>query len=147
MSSCIVIPPSSGAPATVSTNANLGWNAGASSITSLSGNLHAQFTVPVAVGVICGLAAVSAPVSVPTYVTHAFLFQQHFGLDSCGIIENGVVVVNPFTRSLASVFEIRRANEHVTYFIDGVLVYTSKRLSTGEVVLVGCLFAAGDTIG
>lgn len=122
----------------------LGWNAGARSVASLSGDLVARFT-PAAgfVGILCGLAS-------PGAATGSFNAIQHGVLLASGsnprVVQNGVVVATapgPFVDGTEVV--ISRSGRAVSYRV-GDWNYASTLESTGSKALYANLYVAGDAV-
>ena len=118
-----------------------GWDAGARSITSLSGNGSASWKVGQAVGIVCGFNSNDEG-------AHYIEIEHGFFIESgkYRIIENGDIKTSKVSYGTDAVFKIERINGVVRYYLDDVLVYTSIVNSSG-IIFVDCsLYAYLDTI-
>lgn len=126
---------------------NYGWNAGANSIDELDDDVKLSFTMDGAVGVVVGLTNTRGDVTDYTRMTHALYFHMTpTGQLLFDVMEEGLVVGSstPYVRGDA--FEIRRAGGQVTYWYDGSVVRTSRKTSSGVVLVGSTLYASGDQI-
>jgi len=137
------VPAQPGRDAVASYDAQVGWNAGASSIALQDGDLSASFILDRAPnGVLCGLASQAV-------VSGAFAGIEH-GIYSDGgryqVYESGRLV---FTSQQLAMNQPRlaigRAGETVTYYI-GTERYVSGNPSRGPKRLAASLYAAGDYV-
>ena len=139
------VPPTPPTPAQigyVAYNMNFGWNAGANSIATFSGDGEATFSVPGgAIGVVAGLTATPYGNSYLD-ATHALQFSN----GQVAAMERGVVRAELGTYSASDVFAIRRTGTTVTYLKNDVLQYTSQTYSAGVAFLDAALYAGGDTV-
>lgn len=161
---CDAVAASPAVPPSVSYSNNLGWNARADSEQTLDGDLHLVFsieTLPVG-GVVCGLRAPSPIPASPPMLTHAFMVSMSYSYPFFDIYERGAKVHAPLLQDInnelsnvGDTLEVRRQGGIVTYWYTSsyengpqhLLVYTSNVRSIGPVVVSGCLYASGDTIG
>lgn len=120
-----------------------GWTAGAESVTTLSGDFQAQFTlVAGSTGLLVGLAPVG---TAPAYaaVEHGVLAQVGQYIQ---IVESGVVVATSTERFDAdTVAVVQRVGAAVGYTI-GDWVYSSTASSSGSKELLAVLYAPGDAV-
>lgn len=147
---CLVCPEQAEQPyipARVEQRAVLGWNAGANSIATVDGDLHAVFTQPPGVvGVVIGLKGTRTQQTIPSQIEHGWYFQSSGGLDIVQPMERGQVIGSPITgRTGSTVFEVRRSSGVVTYVMDGEVIHTSVAPSAGAKVVNCCMYASGDT--
>lgn len=139
------MPATAGKPgtlATLQTDFNLGWNAGAVSIEALQGDGHFQFSVkPSSVGVIAGLTN-DDPDGGYANISHGVYCSQ--GLFQ--IIENGVQISGPRVYDGATEFRIMRVGSRVAYLIDGTAIALSQNSAPGAVNLDVSLYSADDSV-
>lgn len=134
------VPARPATPPTVSSNALLGWNSSAVSITSLRDDGGWRFTVPTTTaGAIVGLAQDNA-YTTPNTVEHGVYVT--FG--SVSVWEAGKVVATGYTNDGGPIVVLR--NNGVVTLSGTDWSYTSATTSTGERVLDAALYAAGDTV-
>lgn len=146
---CIVwpaCPAIAHVPAQIVQQAVLGWNAGANSITELTGDLHTVFTMPIVAGVVIGLRSGRARNTMPELIEHGFYFNSVAGTGLVHVVERGLAATGTIIRGASDTFEIRRVGGRVTYRRNGALLYTSAALSTGAKVVNACLYASGDNV-
>lgn len=126
---------------------NIGWNAGANSITELNGNFHTVFSLAGnESGVILGLRSGRVNPVNTGLVEHGFFFQSAGGVNFVQVIESNALKTAVTIYTPATQFEIRRVNGHVSYWKDGVAVYVSLKPSFGAKVVNACLYASGDSV-
>lgn len=145
---CPEIDPVSALPATHVTTPNLGWNAGANSVTALAGDVHTVFGVPESEnGVMVGLrrASDARPPVAPAFITHGLYFFNTRGAYVIPI-ENGVQQGSPVAYAVDDIFEVRRVGGRVSYYQNTTLLRQSTLPSTGAVRVMTCLYAAGDNV-
>lgn len=139
------IAPTPGVPMTpgqTTTDYNLGWNSGARSIGSFTGQGFVQFLATGSlVGAVVGLndsdiGAGYNDIDFAFYLTHGVARIFELGVEKLyvGPVANGAV------------FRIERRYGVVQYFIGGALMYTSLVPSTGALFLDASLYSGGDTI-
>jgi hypothetical protein len=148
---CLVCPEQAAQdylPPSIENRAVVGWNAGANSLVMLDGDLRAKFDMPLGeIGTIIGLKGDRAKPTNPALIEHGWYFQKGGSTDLVQPIERGVTIGSPITgRTADTVFEIRRIQGLVSYWKDGVKVYTSALPSAGVKVVNCCLYASGDTV-
>jgi len=145
---CLVTPSCAGTsyqPAKLINQPILDWNAGADSITEVSGNAHAQWNQPAGVfGVIIGFKRAGQSVTLPSLITHGFYYTSVAGVAYAQIVESGQLVGSAFTYASSDTFELDRDNGQVTYTYNGTLLYTSQVLSFDTIVVNACLYGSGD---
>lgn len=137
------VPATPGTPAQILTQDILGWNGGASSIATLSGDCYATFKFPPKpIAVVCGLAGGDASADY-NEATHAFYAHG----TTLQIVERGVVVatVTGVTLSTQPTLTIIRRGARVTYHV-GAWQYTSGSQSSGPVVLDAALYSSSDYV-
>ncbi|MGC1549372.1 MAG: hypothetical protein WA777_12655 [Rhodanobacter sp.] len=145
---CPEVPAVTPVPPHYKTEVVLGWNAGANSITQLDGDLHTVFSMPVGVtGVVVGLKSSRLNQTVPDALNYGFFFQSAAGLGIAQVTERGVPMIASQSYVDTDQFEVRRSAGVVTYWQNNTLLYTSKVMSFGPMVVNSCLFASGDAVG
>lgn len=122
---------------------NLGWNASAFSVASLTGNLVARFSVRAgSIGVVVGLAAVPEGDGFSN-MSHSLAFDR----GAISVRELGAVVATGLgTNAAGDVYEIIRMGTDVVYYRNGAVLYRSLVPSDGQVWMDASLFAAGDGV-
>lgn len=148
---CSQVAPLPSSSATIVATPRLGWDSGATSIDSLSGDIHTVFGVPRGVGgVAVGFRNRDEPNVTPSRVQHALYFQTLNGTTYVRVIEYGRYKTNNVIIADGDVFEIRRVAGVVTYHRNPGTVfsplYTSRTPSSGVCVVNACLYASGDTV-
>lgn len=147
-SGCLVTPACAGTsyqPAKLINQPILDWNAGADSITEVSGNAHAQWNQPIGVfGVIIGFKRAGQAVTMPSLITHGFYYTSVAGISYAQIVESGVLVGSSFAYAGADTFAIDRNNGQVTYTYNGQVIHTSRVLSYDTIVVNACMYGSGD---
>lgn len=134
-------------PPRIEHKANVGWNAGANSITELGGDLHTVFTAPTPeVGMIIGLRTGRTSPILPNRVEHGLFFQSVGTENFVQVIESNLTKTSPVSYTASTSFEIRRVGAQVTYWQDGESIYSSAAPSFGTKVVNACLYASGDNI-
>ena len=135
-------PSTPATPAQTLTNYNLGWNSGARSIQVLDGNGFLSFTTPSGpVGAVVGFAA-DDPDGAYLGITHAFYITS----TAVRVFESGVERFYVGSRQSGAAYKIARFAGVVTYFVNGVAVYTSAVPSTGTVFMDTSFYAGGDSV-
>lgn len=131
-----------GSPGSFTTDQNLGWNAGAISVGSISGSGTYTLSVgPQSEGVVAGLSNSGAgngyaEINYGLYFTHGAAL----------VYEAGVQKTTAFVAGATDSFTITRVASSVAYYRNGVLLYTSAVPSTGVLVADTSMYAGGDTI-
>ena len=122
---------------------NLGWNASAFSVASLTGNLVARFNVRAgSIGVVVGLAAVPEGDGFSN-MSHSLAFDR----GAISVRELGAVVATGLgTNAAGDVYEIIRMGTDVVYYRNGAVLYRSLVPSDGQVWMDASLFSAGDGV-
>lgn len=134
-------------PTTVEQENLLGWNAGANSIDTVDGSLHAVFGMPLrVVGVVIGLKGARTRQTVPSLIEHGFYFQQAGTLDVFQVIEMGTTRTVPMDRADGDIFEIRRMSGSVRYLYNNDVLYVSTLASFGSKIVNACLYSSYDTV-
>ena len=118
-----------------------GWNSGARSIASISGDGGASWTVGQSIGIVCGLNDFDESAGF-TEIDHAF----YIASSKYRIIESGSFKTSSSNFSEGDVFRIERLGGTVRYYVDGSLVYTSLKPSEGEVFVDCSLYFYLDSI-
>lgn len=132
------VPPT---PAQWLTNHQIGWNAGAHSVTRRVGDCRATFKVPVASGVIVGLNGQSQGVAFAE-IRHGFFFRR----GNVQVYELGVPKTDIVPFAATDTFTIERIGGTVRYYQGTTLLYTSLIPSVGSVILDASLYSGGDAI-
>lgn len=142
----VCYPATAGVPAvppTTSFSAQTGWNSGGMSIGGFPGNGYAQFTIaPDAIGVVVGINT-GPDTNSPADCSHAFYAAN----GELSVFERGELVQSIAADMAARpVLRIVRTAGDVTYFVDGVPVYTSATPSIGYARIDASLYVAGDYV-
>lgn len=144
---CPELPAVVGHPSYYEQQAIIGWNAGANSVDQVDGDLHTVFTMPAGtVGAVVGLKSVRTKQTLPGAVEHGWYFQSVGGVDMAQVIELGAVKTPIMERLDTDVFEIRRTNDIVQFFMNNVEQWRSKTPSYGPKIVNACLYASGDAV-
>lgn len=151
---CAYYPAVPGRPARLDSyryDPDMGWNAGANSVKSLTGNVRLVFTQGPAQGVAMGFTHTRENPTNYARLTHGFMFRTNsIGEPTFQIMESGRGILEPVRYNPNFQFAIYRTNGQVVYRVtdgsDVVMTYYSSKPSEGE-VLVGCsLYASGDAV-
>lgn len=139
-------PGSPGTPAVpdqITYDALPGWNSGGLSNSGFLGDGYVEFQIGVSsIGVIAGLNTGPDTLS-PADCSHAF-YGRTSGLD---VYEDGQLKFSvPGGLSGTPVLRIARAGTEVKYFVNGEVVYTSAKPSSGFARLDASLYMAGDYV-
>jgi len=147
--SCPSIQATPARPAVVITQADSGWNAGATSIERRTGNFKVRgMQFPESAGaVVIGLREPGPLAVAPDRVTHGFAALVFEGVAAWRVIERGVYKTAAVVRGACDTFEIRRYGGQVAYVVNDSVRYVSEAASTGLVILNACLFTSGDAVG
>lgn len=150
------VPPVTAAPGRVVYAPDFGWDAGANSITELSGDVILSFTAEQVVGSLVGLRTARPFVNnFPSYY-HAILLLSVGTNNVYSVMEQGTTITVPTVRTLsntddegnpADAFDIIRTGVRVVYQINGVPFYFSTALTSAPLIVSACLYCPGDTIG
>lgn len=137
-----------GVPAHIDNRIILGWTGGANSGTELDSSMHVLFPMQAGVlGVVVGFRSERLRDTVPELVEHGLYFQSAAGHDMVQVIECGVIKTALVARQDSDIFEIRRVNGVVTYWIGTTRIYRSTIKSMGVKLVNACLYASGDAVG
>lgn len=149
---CPYIPPTPGESAHLEVSNVIGWNAGASSVLELNGDLHVVFSVkrPV-LGIVLGFRLPArTPLGLnvrPEFIQHGLYFTMVSGLPFFAVREYGAQVgSNMSWTDENDVFEIRRESGLVSYLKNSAFVYRSLVPSSGAVMVNACLYGSGDAV-
>lgn len=136
-------PAEASAPARL--DHNLGWDAGARSQRSATGDVRATFRARASiVGAICGLNGHEDPVS---YNGASIKFGFYFTRGVAKVMELGAFKSASFPYTDASVFRIDREGGQITYWVDDVLRFTSAVDDSAEDLWMQVsLYSGGDEI-
>lgn len=124
-----------------------GWDAGANSVDSQTGNCEVAFGMGLVVGVIVGLTTDLEDVADYTRLTHALYFHQDTGGHPVySVIESGQIVRAAESYALSDTWAIRRVGATVSYFRNSLRVMVSQAPSSGELSVGSALYYSGDMI-
>lgn len=147
--SCIVcpeVPFVAAVPARTLVDNNYGWNASAISYQRHAGDCYTEFSMPDGIGTVVGLAPERRS-SDPRDVPHAIYAYESAGRDWWVVSEAGVPKTTPVARVPATdTFRIERRNGAVRYFHNNRQVYVSATPQFASLVVVACMYAAGDGV-
>lgn len=150
---CPEIAPIAAVPPNVVTSPNLGWNAGANSVTTLDGDVHAVMDASVGLtGSIVGFRAATdnRPPVTPGFITHGIYFytlHTNMAVPSAMPIEGARQISElQLAYDGNDTFEIRRIAGRVVYLHNGDVWYESTVASRGLIRVMCCLYAAGDSV-
>lgn len=121
---------------------NMGWNAGARSIDSISGDGYFQCTLP------GSPIAIQVGFSVrqfePRYssMRHSMVARR----TELTVVESGITVFGPIAIVGDEVLQIRRRQGVVTYLVDDIEIYESEQASTGERYGAAVLYSPSDFV-
>lgn len=129
---------------TISYSPNLGWNASARSLKSVSGDFTATFLSSVsAVGAVVGMNEIfDSRGSHYSEISYGI----HFTRGYYRVIEQGAIKTGSLSFVATDVFSISRAGDVVVYLKNGSVFYVSAKPSSNELLLDVSLYAAGDAI-
>lgn len=150
---CPEIEPVTAIPPKTITSPNVGWNAGANSVTTLDGDVHTVMGAATGIaGSIVGFRTASdkrPPVS-PVFVTHGIYFftlHTNTAVSSAMPIESAQQIsAQQLAYAAGDTFEIRRVNKRVVYLHNDEVWYESTTESHGLIRVMCCLYAAGDNV-
>ncbi len=133
-----------GRDATLVVDNQLGWNAGAVSLSARGGDLLATFQIGAgSVGVLCGLAPAGSASTDFGAIQHGVL---HSTGNSLRVVERGVVVAtSPLDPVPGDTLRISRRGAVVQYQL-GAWSYVSTLASSGSKQLSALLYCAGDAV-
>lgn len=133
-----------GRDALVTTDNQLGWNAGAESAAVLDGDFILTCLIPItSVGVLVGIMPAGATVANYNTLTHAVLVSA---LDDPRVIESGVQVSGTDPTFRNTDLRIIRRDRTITYYVGENAPIVSARESAGPVVMAAVMYAASDTV-
>lgn len=137
-------PGDPGSPATDSTPENFrqGWNAGAISIDSITGDGQFQFSIDAnTVGIVTGLNDTNEG------TTYAEInYGLYFASGTAKVMERGVVMGGHVLFAEGDVFTIARSQGRVEYFQNSTLIYTSLTHNTGPLFADASMYFGRDAI-
>jgi hypothetical protein len=134
-----------GRDATVNTDPQVGWNAGAHSVAVADGDFLVKFTVPANVaGVLVGLADPSTGIGAYGTIEHGLRFMQQEGRP--WVVEHGIEQLQPFFEDSSYEISISRVDGVVTYRKGDLHSYRSPNRSEGPKVLSAVLYSASDYV-
>ncbi len=145
---CYTIPADPGQPyipSRVEQVPQAAWDAGANSEIELEGDVSLRFNMRRATGVVLGLTNDRENVTDRARITHGFFFTSTAnGGMQAQVIESARTRTSTRTYNEETLFEVRRVEGQVTYWVDGVLAYASRVPSAGQVSVGSVLYATGD---
>jgi alpha-tubulin suppressor-like RCC1 family protein len=120
-----------------------GWNAGATSVASLTGDGYAQFTTAEAnTDKMVGLSHTD-PAQNQFAIDYALYLSSAAGV---AIYEDGALRASPGSYAAGDVFEILVSGSQVTYLQNGSLLYGSTKAPTRPLVAATSLYSTGATV-
>ena len=148
---CSTIPEQPAVPA-VATRVEVrpvrAWDAGANSEQTRDGDVAVRFNVPQAIGSIVGFTVDRAAVPNRERITHGlYFFLNSAGGRRVSVYENQRVLAAEYPYTGDDLLEIRRVGGRVSYWRNGVLLYSSTRPLNGELSVAAAVYASGDLIG
>ena len=147
--SCVVCaeqPYIAPVPAQTIIDPNIGWNSSAYSAAKISGDCYTQFMLPDCIGTVVGLAPERAS-NDPRDIPHGFYIYEAGGRRLWSVSEGGVEKTAPVVRVAGTdVFRIERRERTVSYFHNGKRIYVSDAPSIEPLVVVACMYSAGDGV-
>lgn len=156
---CTVCPgiserPSS--PAQVVVTPRIGWDAGANSVQTLTGNVRLAFTVGAATAMVVGLREVSrgrGAQTVPARIKRGWRVRVGAGRLFADVYEAGASRTPSYPLDPCEVLEVLRDGDAVMYRVGGELVHTTMNLPwnasaalLGPVFVTACLYTTGDVL-
>ncbi|SEE00088.1 hypothetical protein [Pseudomonas anguilliseptica] len=131
-----------GSPARTNAFDNFGWNAGARSVEPIPESGFIAATMPPSpIGVQLGLTGPS-----PAYyygeMAHSLVVRH----DELTVVERGNVVAGPFTVPPSVAVKVQRTAGVVSYWANGIVLYTSEQASAGEAYGGAMLFSTIDYV-
>lgn len=118
-----------------------GWDAGARTVASLSGDGTFTFSVGKSGGIVCGLNRQDNNAGYKE-IDYAFYIEGH----KYRVIENGITKTSQFNFSPGAAFKITRTNGVFRYFVDDLFIYESTRTSLGTFFGDCSLYAYLDSV-
>lgn len=133
-----------GKDAVTLTDQQFGWNSGAQSVDSVTGDFQINCVVDATVqGVLVGIQAVGCQAGIFGSIDHGILIAA---AQQVAVIERGA---NKFSGALVAgevPITISRAAGVVTYRIEATTIYTSTVKSTGPMVMSAVMYAGSDAV-
>lgn len=137
------VPATPSTPSQTLIDNNIGWNAGAISKVSLSGDGGFQWKFGVSTtGGVVGFAQANDNVGISD-ISHGFYYTVETGLK---VIEGGSIKSGSVAYADGDWLRVMRVGGQVTYWVNSTKVFTSAYASTGLVYLDVSLYTAGDYI-
>lgn len=125
---------------------DLGWNAGARSITAEPGDCTSTFKPsPKCIGVIIGFNTNDTGPSIAE-IQHGFYFRKNGSNQVYTVFESGASKTAAATYTDTDEFHITRMGGVVKYWVNSTVVYTSSTPSIGSVFLDASLYSSGDSV-
>lgn len=125
---------------------NLGWNAGARSITSEAGDCTSTFKPsPKCIGIIVGFSTNDTGPSIAD-IQHGFYFRKNNSIQVYTVYESGQSKTAVASYTDTDVFHVTRTGGVVKYWVNSTVVYTSDTPSLGTVFLDTSLYSSGDSV-
>lgn len=144
---CPELPAIPAVPAQTIVNPRVGWNAGARSAVSRTGDCFVQFSFDTPLhGSVCGLTPRFIDAD-PANVKFGFYAYTDGALTKFSVVENGETVRAPALVDLnTAVFRIERRRDRVDYLLNGNTVHTSAKKEGGALLVVGLMYHSDDGI-
>lgn len=144
---CPELPGSPGTPTKVEVDPNLGWNAGAVSIATLSGDVYVSDAFDAAPsGIVIGFKADRVVNTDPTRILHGLYFYTVANVAFVEVRELGQRVGQPMRYTLGTPWMIRREADRVTYWMGSVLFAATAAKTLLPLLVNACLYSAGDSV-
>lgn len=144
---CPQLPASPGAPATSTSDPRIGWNAGANSVTQLSGDVYVSDAFDAApTGIVLGFKADRVVNTDPTRILHGLYFYTVANAVFVEVRELGQRIGQPMRYTLGTPWTIRRQAGGVTYWLGGVLLAATLAQTLAPLLVNACLYSVGDTV-
>lgn len=144
---CPQLPATPGTAAKIVSTPNLGWNAGANSITQIGGNVSmTDALTEVPTGIVIGIKIDRMFNTEPTRILHGLYFYTVNNQSFVQVVEKGISIGDPKPYTIGTKFEIRRVGSRVTYWLGGALLALSKAASLAPVLVNACFYSAGDIV-
>lgn len=123
-------------------NFNLGWNAGACSIGSLSADGAFEFeAAPSTVGIVAGLNDISTSPAYQEIDFGIYLTQGRFQT-----VESGAAVGSWMGYAAGDVFRVERVGTRISYAKNGIYIGSSIVPSSGLLIADSSIYSGGDSI-
>lgn len=124
------------------------WDAGANSEQVLDGDVRVAFTIGQVLGAVIGFTQDRESAGSADRMSHAFAFTTDAAARPVAQVREGARVVTaavPYDIE-STEFEIRRTGGTVRYLRDGVVIYTSRAKSAGELSVACAVYGSGDVL-